>query len=338
MASERMTARTIDKERTLERKAIVVGRLGDFKLGNPEGIPSRYADRSKAELQTLAEEKLEKLRKPTDTKRTGCIDGRKKKKNMDGSAPEVRYRRVGGSASNFGVAMNAEASVVQTLDPEATLGDQIKTVDEHMEATTGFERSAHTGGCGGAGGEIDDDKAIHEKAAILAATKAFMTIPEVESYLIEGHEADFTDPETGELLPLFDDDLSSQVQKTAGKTAQYLSARGWDGKTYVDGVIETNPAGVEDLEVDHDDHKFHGHKEGSILAVIGDETYAEDDDFVWNLLASKKAAEGLAGQRGKAGYVQALIAEFAKHIATSDRLASPDTPLIILDKRVKAAA
>lgn len=338
MASERMTSRTIDTERTLERKAIVVGRLGDLNLGNPEGIPSRYAGASKAELQTMAEEKLERLQKPTDTSKTACIDGRKTLKNKDGSKPEVRYRRVGGSASNFGVALNAEASVVRTLDPDMELGEQIEMIDEHMEATTGFERSAHMGGCGGANGETDDDRAIHEKEVILAATEAFMSIPEVYEYLIEGHESDFIDSSTDEKLPLFDKVLAGRVRDAAGKTAEYLTTKGWNGQAYVDGVVQENPSGVEELEVDHNDHKHHGHKEGSILVVLGDETYAEDDDFVWNLLASKKVAEGLSGQRGKDGYVQALIAEIAKHIATSDRLASPDTPFIILDKRVKLAA
>lgn len=337
MASEHMTGRTINTERTLERKAIVVSRLGALKLGNPEGIPSRYADASDTELQAVAEEKLDRLRKPTDDKRTSCIDGRGKIKNMDDSKPEVRYRRVGGSASNIGVALNAEASITQTLDHTAELGKQIEVIDTHVEETTGFERSAHMGGCGGANGEIDDDKAIHEKDAIMGAVEAFTSIPEVYDYLIEGHEADFIDPETNEKLPLFDGALAQRVREAAGKTAEYLSAQGWNGQEYVDGVTQDNPSGVEDLKVDHDDHKYHGHKEGSILAVLGDETYAEDDDFVWNLLASKKVAEGLAGQRGKDGYVQALIAEIAKHIATSDRLASEDTPLIILDKRVKKA-
>jgi|GEM_PF-695295 len=333
MVSERMTGHIIDRERTPEREVIVVGRLGDLGLGNPDGIPSRYAHSTNAELEASARKKREHLRMPTDIKKTGCIDGRKTLRNMDGSKAEVRLRRVGGSASNLGVAMNAEAPVVETLDSDASLGEQIETIDRYMEMATGFERSAHMGGCGGANGEVDDDKAIHEKEAILGATKAFMSIPEVQNYLIKGHEDEFSDPTTGELSPLFDDVIGDRVRETAGKTAQYLTIHGWNGQEYVDGVVEDNPSGVEDLEVDHDDHKYHGHKEGSILVIIGEETYAEDDDFVWNLSASKKAAEGLAGERGKDGYVQALIAEIAKHIATSDRLASEKTPFIILNKQ-----
>lgn len=319
-------------EKTLERKVIVVGRLGQLKLGNKEGIPSRYREASLEELQQMAEEKARQLLQPTDLKATGCIDGRKKLRNMDGSSPEVRLRRVGGSASNLGVALNAEASFMETLDPSAPLEDQVEAIDEHVKSLTGFERSAHTNGCGGALGEVEDNEAIHSDPSILDGVEAFFSIPEVQAFLMESHEDDFRDPETGKLRPLFDAELAERVREAAGKTAEFLRAKGWAGQKYVDGVTKDNPRGVEDLEADPDDHKFHGHKEGAILAVLGDETYAGDDDFVWNLKASKMVAEALAGQRGREGYVQALIAEAAKHMATSSRLASTETPVVVISK------
>jgi hypothetical protein len=337
MTGEFVKDRTFNMEKTLERKVILVGRLGQIgtpkhKLGNKEGIPSRYRMASPEELQEMAEAAARKLLLPTDLKATGCIDGRKKLRNMDGSAPEVRLRRVGGSASNLGVALNAGAAFIDTLDPASPLESQIDAIDAHVMDLTGFERSAHTGGCGGAGGEVEDNEMINSDPAILAATKAFLEIPEVRAYLLEGHEADFEDSESGETLPLFDDTLAEEVREAAGKTAQFLKAKGWDGKKYVDGVVDDNPRGVEDLEVDHDDHKYHGHKEGSILVVLGDETYAEDDDFVWNLKASKMVAEALAVGHGRDGYVRAIIAEIAKHMATSSRLASIDTPVAIISR------
>lgn len=319
-------------EKTLERKVIIVGRLGQLKLGNKEGIPSRYREATPEELQKMAEEKARKLLLPTDIKATGCIDGRKKLRNMDGSSPEVRLRRVGGSASNLGVALNAEASFMDTLDPEAPLEDQIEAIDKHVAELTGFDRSAHTGGCGGANGEIEDNEAINSNPAILDAAEAFLAIPEVQAFFMADHEEDFRDPETQELRPLFTSELAERVREASGKTAEFLRAKGWIGQKYVDGVTKENPRGVEDLEVDHDDHKYHGHKEGAILAVLGDETYGEDDDFVWNLKASKKVAEALSGQRGAEGYAQALIAEVAKHLATSSRLASTETPVAIIAK------
>lgn len=319
-------------EKTLERKVIIVGRLGQLKLGKKEGIPSRYREATIDELQEMAEEKARKLLLPTDLKATGCIDGRKKLRNMDGSSPEIRLRRVGGSASNLGVALNAEASFIDTLDPEAPLEDQIEAIDKYVADLTGFDRSAHTGGCGGANGEVEDNEAINGDPAILDATEAFLAIPEVQAFFMEGHEDDFRDPETQELLPLFTSELAERVREASGKTAEFLRAKGWVGQKYVDGVTKENPRGVEDLEVDLDDHKYHGHQEGAILAVIGDETYGEDHDFVWNLKASKKVAEALSGQRGGEGYAQALIAEVAKHLATSSRLASTETPVAVIAK------
>jgi hypothetical protein len=293
MSGEYTKDRTFNMEKTLERKVIVVGRLGQLDLGNKKGIPSRYREASAEELQEMADAAARKLLLPTDTKATGCIDGRKKLRNMDGSTPEIRYRRVGGSASNLGVALNAEASFMDTLDPAAPLEEQIEAIDQHVAELTGFERSAHTGGCGGANGEIDDNEAINTNPAILKATEAFMAIPEVQAFFMAGHEDDFRDPDSSD---------------------------------------KENPRGVEDLEVDHEDHAYHGHKEGAIFAVIGDETYPEDDDFVWNLKASKEVAEALSGQRGSEGYVQALIAEVAKHLATSSRLASTETPVAVISK------
>jgi hypothetical protein len=332
MTHESVSDRKFNMETTLERKVIIVGRLGQLKLGNKEGIPSRYREATAAELQEMAEEKARKLLLPTDIKATGCIDGRKKLRNMDGSSPEIRLRRVGGSASNLGVALNAEASFMDTLDPEAPLEDQIEAIDGHVAGLTGFDRSAHTGGCGGANGEVEDNEAINSNPAILDAAEAFLAIPEVQAFFMAGHEDDFRDPETRELQPLFTSELAERVREASGKTAEFLKAKGWVGQKYVDGVTKENPRGVEDLEVDHDDHKYHGHKEGAILAVLGDETYSEDDDFVWNLKASKKVAEALSGQRGGEGYAQALIAEVAKHLATSSRLASTETPVAVIAK------
>jgi len=337
MVSESLTGRRIDMETTLERKVIVVGRLGQLgtderKLGNRDGIPSRYRSATVEELQEMADAAARKLLLPTDLKATGCIDGRKTLRNMDGSSPELRLRRVGGSASNLGVALNAEASFVDTLDPADSLEEQADALDEHIKALTGFDRSAHTGGCGGANGEVADNEAIHEDPAILAAAEAFLSIPEVQAYLMEGHEADFRIGESEEFLPLFDADLAGHVRENAGKTAAFLKDKGWVGQDYVDHATRTNPRGVEDLETDEDDHAYHGHKEGAIFVVLGDETYPDDDDFVWNLKASKIVAEALSAQRGREGYVQALIAEVAKHIATSSRLASTETPLAIISK------
>jgi hypothetical protein len=304
-----------EQETIEQRKIIIVGKLGDLNLGNPNGIPSEYAHETNESLEKIAQLLQEKLVNPTDSSATSCIDGRKVLHEADGSEAEVRLRRVGGSASNFGVALNAESSVANILQPDSSLGKQIETIDIHIANTTGFERSAHQGGCGGANGEIEDNKAINNDPSILAATKAFMEIPEVKKYFEVG----------------YDDELGERVRVAAGKTAQLEEESDWKGQTYVEGVTEKNPRGVEVLEVDHNDASFHGHKERALVVILGEKTLPEDDYFVWNLKASKKVAEALSGERGIEGYRQALIAEVAKHMAVAKRLPSTKTPVMILN-------
>lgn len=297
-------------ESTREITGTFIGRLGDLGLGSKEGIPSKYADYDTEQLTQIAEQNARSLVMPTDLTCAACIDGRCTLQNADGSPAEIRYRRVGGSASNFGVALNTEASIVDTLPADSPLGEQIQVVDDFMG-----ERSAHEGGCGGANGEIADNELIANDPAIINATRVFMELPEVKEYFGVG----------------YDEELGLRVVQTAGKTADFLRAQGWDGQAYVDGVKKQNPAGVETLEVDEDDHVFHGHKEPSVTIVIGEKTMPLDHDgFVWNLAETKKVAEKLSGQRGDEGYVQALIADIAKHMAVCKRLPSTETPILLV--------
>jgi len=146
----------------------------------------------------------------------------------------------------------------------------------------------------------------------------------VNAFFAKGHEEGL-DGST-----VFDDDLADLVRVNAKKTALYLTEAGWNGQDYVKHVKEHHPRTVEDLEVDSDDHKYHGHKERSLIVIIGENTADWPDDFVWNLLASKKVAEALAGQRGIDGYKQAVIAEVAKHMAVGLRLPSKTTPIFLV--------
>lgn len=305
---------TIDVEKNRERAVIFVGRLGDLNIGNPKGIPSEFANKSDEELHEIADEYSKELVEPTDLTCLACIDGRCTLHNADGSAPEIRYKRVGGSAANFGVALNADATFLDTISSDAPLDKQVEEVDEHVTRLTGFERSAHLGGCGGANGEIEDNEAINSNPNILAGVKTLMRIPAVREYF--GVD--------------YDDSLGEKVRVNAGKTATFLEEQGWVGQKYVDTVTQQNPRGVEDLEVDHEDKDYHGHKEKSLTIVIGDKTLSKDDEFVWNLKTTKEIAKALAGGRGEEGYVQALIAEIAKHMAVANRLPSDKTPVFVL--------
>ncbi len=304
------TAKAIfEMEKTYERTGQYLGRLKDFGFINPGGIPSEYADYSDDQLRDKAQELAERLVAPTDKLVTSCIDGRKVLQNADGSVPEIRYRRVGGSASDLAVAMNSESSVLQVIDQDDTIGHQIESLAE----ITG-QLSAHLGSCGGANGEVEDDRAIASNPNIMNATGALISIPAVSEDL----GIEFKQP------------VGDRIRETASQTADILEQKGWDGQTYVDGVCAKRPDAVEDLEVDLE-HPFKGHKEPCLAIILGDETLPlEYDGFAWNLEASKNAAKALASQAGQAGYERALTADIAKHMAVASRLPSDETPVFLL--------
>jgi len=321
MDEQHMTAST-EKEKSAEKTGVFIGRLGDLGLGNPEGIPSAYAEASDEELNELAQSQVERLVPVADETALACIDGRHTNRNADGSPATARLRRVGGSAANFGTALNSNSSVLDTFSGDDTFGHRIHLADEFVENATGYERSAHLGGCGGAKGEVKHQRLIAQNPAIMGTVRAIMDIPDVAEYF--GVH--------------FDSDLAELVRANAEKTADYLEANSWSGDQYVAGVEEDNARGVEDLEVDHDDHSFHGHKENTLTIIIGDETLDGDDDFVWNLKASMEVAKALSVGRGKDGYIQALIAELAKHAAVADDLPGPGTPVILVKSAYTLAA
>jgi hypothetical protein len=316
--SEFFTPQGIDMDTTPEIKedvkVIYIGRLGDLGLGNAEnGIPTKLATASEAELHEYGEWLKEQLVPVEDWKHLSCIDGRHCKHNADGSAPVARLRHVSGTGSDFGIALNAEASVLDTIGSTLSLKDKIKTFDEYMSRATGFELSAHLGGCGGLNGDIADNNAINQKPAVIEGVEALMSVPEIQ-------EA------TG---ATFDANLGAAVRKNAGDTAQLLEQGGWVGQEYVDNAVEVHPEGVEDLEVKDDAH--HGHAEDSIAVIVSkDKTIIADNVFPINVEAIIRKGQAYAGQRGDEGYVQGLIAGFGKHVAVADRLPGPDTPLYVV--------
>ena len=117
---------------------------------------------------------------------------------------------------------------------------------------------------------------------------------------------------------------ANEVKSRAAMTAYYLKSEGWDGATYVDGVVNDEPADVEDLIVN--DEKFRGHQERGVVFVLSENKSVSEaklqelglgDWFVVTLNDSVQMAEAFAGQRGDEGKKQALIANLAKHLATA---------------------
>lgn len=287
-----------------EYKSVFVGRLADLGLGNPEGIPSRLADATDEQLTTFVEELIQKLKVPDSLGSHSCIDGRRKLGTADGGTPMTLLRRVGGSASNLGVALNGGVISTADMKPDVTIMKFAKQIDN----STGLGRRCHSGGCGGAGGEVADNQAIAEEAKIESATLSFLAIPEVGAYF--GH------PDTG-LIP--------EVRNNARGTASFLESKGWNGEDYVGSL---SPSEVDILQGDPEDHKHHGHREDAVVIILGKKTLT-DGVFVWNCAASMDAFNRLARGTDEATQQGTILAEVMKHLATTDRLVSPKTPVII---------
>ena len=286
----------MEQESTVEAfRPIFIGRLRDLGLGNPEGIPSRLADATAEELEDYADLLIRQLEPATVSDSFSCIDGREIVATADGAAPEVRLRRVGGSAANYGVALNAGMNVANP-----------KEADELTET----KRSAHTENCGGANGEVADNEAISEDPKILSAAEVFLSIPEVARHFGVS----------------FDDEAAEAIKNNAAMTAARQKAEGWSGQAYVDEVASDQPASVDSLQGDAE-HPFNGHDEDALVVIIGNKTL-RNGDFVWNLDASKKAIDGLVKHGGDR--TRLTIAETAKHLKVGDRLPSDTTPVIVL--------
>lgn len=294
-------------------KIAYLGRLEDLGLGNPDGIPSKLAEATEADLELFGERLLASSKPIEDFEHDSCIDGRHTNNNGDGSKAQVRERHVSGSASNVEIAMNAGASVLDTVPEGASLAETVETIDDFVSAMSGKKRSAHTEGCGGANGAIVHNQLIASDEAPLKATEAVMSIPEVQTLTGTDYQAE----------------LGEAVRSQASKTAAWLEANNWVGRTYVESVGKNEPAGLEELQ--GGDDAFHGHAEDALVIDLrANEVVSLDDVFVVSMSAIIKKAEALAGQRGEAGYTQALIADIAKHMAVAKVLPSTKTPVYLI--------
>ena len=290
-----------------------VGRLGELGIGNPDGIPSKLKDANEQELNEYGEKLITHVREVTDRHHLGCIDGRACQCNADGSDPEVRMSRVGGTAANVEVALNADAPVIAKIAPDAEIGAIVETVDSVFEDKTGMKRSAHLGGCGGANGAIADNENIAANDRLADVVGALFSHPAIAPHIDAN-------------INLGQD--WKPLKQRAAQTAGLLKQAGWVGQKYVDGVKVENPQGVEDLETAND--AFNGHAEDALVIVVGERTIEMPDVFVWNVEASKESAAALAGDDPEA-YKRLLIAEFAKHVAVADRLPSTQTPVFVIE-------
>lgn len=295
-------------------KAFYLGTLGDFGLGNPEGIPSSLAGSSLEERVAYGQRLLEAVVDITDKHHLTCIDGRFCKCNADGSSAETRRAQVAGTGALTEVAVNA--GVIQP----GRLSDTIKK----LEGKVRFDRSAHLGGCGGVNGAIPDNLAIGEKPAILEVTQAVM---DHEALVQHTH------------LP-YDKMVAEAIRRQAPLTAAWMKKEGWEGQKFVDGVKDDSQTagGVEDLLTDDSPHRGHNEPAIALFYSVGhNQTVSQNQTealglgrpFVGNLDASQEIAEDL-GEGDTSREVAVMTANVAKHVATGDRLASPDTPVYLL--------
>ncbi len=313
---------TLTHETETKPKTFYLGTLKDFGLGNPEGIPSSLAEATDAERMEYVDKLVKTVTDVTDLVHFSCIDGRECLCNADGSETEERRHQTGGGAT-VEVAMYSGAALLGTIEGDGTVADVVNRVESELEDATGVKRSAHLGGCGSAGGAIPDAEAVAGNPAIMNATEAVMSHPDVVG---------FTN------LP-YSSKAGEAVREGAGKTAEWLKAGGWDGAKYVEGVKKDEPAGVEDLVAAHD--KFHGHEEPATVLVIsrsGTKTLSKKKmkemgvkpPFIVNLDASLEEAEFLGGPAGKEGVTRAFTANVAKHLAVGSRLTHVDSPVFLM--------
>jgi len=323
--AERDEIMTSNTEFEKEVTVLHLGSLVDFGLGNAvNGIPSELADATDEEKVAYGEALKGAVAEVTDLSHYGCIDGRFCSCNADGSQPEVRRRQVSGTGLALEVALNSDASILDTTENKDNIGNVVTVVEDYYESMTGVKRSAHLAGCGGLKGAVVDGYVTRDKPAIMNTVEAVMNIPAVLSHT----GIDFTS------------DVAKGVGERAGQTSDWLEAHGWDAEAYVSGVVANEPAGVEDLEANDDEH--HGHTEPAVVFFLstGDKPKSLSEDsmkklginapFVVNLDASYEMAEVFGGQQGQAGVEKAFIANLAKHAAVADRLASPSTPVYFM--------
>lgn len=296
--------------------ALLIGRLGDLGLGNPQGIPSSLATATNEALTTYGQTLLGAVVDVTDPHHFTCIDGRRCRGNADGSHTEYRRAQVSGTGAAVEVALNANSPLIEA---QATLGHEIHVIEQ---ALGDIKRSAHLGGCGGVNGAVADNHAIAEKDAIMQAVDAIMSLPDVRTFVGFG----------------FDDRTARTIRQRAAGTAKWLQEHDWDGQTYVDGARDESADGVEDLETF--DNGFGGHEEPALVLVVSttrSKTVSPDETerlglgrpFVANIDASLDVAVQLG--KGVATDVQAaFIANLAKHVAVADRLPSRQTPVYLL--------
>lgn len=310
MSDERMT--TIEKEP--QYRAIYLGQLKDFGLGNPDGITSDLEGANDEEIKAFGEEMLAKLEYPTNLNKCKCFDGRHRKGNADGSPEDVSLHRAGASSGNLSSALNGQAEVAESFTAATSVKEMVNTVNEAVLKGAGFEPCAHRDGCAAANGVVDHQRAISTEPQIMLTVEALMSTPQFSQYTETSYDAD----------------LGKQVAKNAAGTADILQAAGWNGTTFVERIALDKPANVEELIVDPN-AKHHGHKEKAIIFVLGDKVLDEPDVFAYNVKSSVMVAKALQGSRGHEGYTQVLTSEIATHLSIGNALASPNTPVFIYE-------
>lgn len=326
---EPMTANTPETEQAPQ--AIYVGPLKKLGIGRPDkGFPCDLRNASEQERAAYGQELLKALVPITDSMHFSCVDDRTRIANADGSVPEIRVRQASGTRMVTSVAMNSSSPLLreaaqQSSSESPTVAEIEDRMDALFEKITGVRKSAHLGGCAKVLGAPQDSKIMSETPAVFGVAKAIMDLPAVRD--ASGVE--------------YSDQYAQEVRDNAAKTAAILEAAN-DGEDYVRRAQEQEPAGVEDLEVDHNDHEYHGHKINGLVFVVseGEEMSISDqkmDEYglgrvlVVSVVGGSVAmAKALAGNGGNEAVAKGLIANLAEHGALAHRALQEDTPVYIL--------
>lgn len=302
-----------EKGEVLRERVILLGPLSALGLGNANGWRSPLPESSQ---EAYGQQLTTTLVRPEDDSALACIDDRIVLSQADGTPYRPRMRQAGAAIIAVPTALLGESPVpgasVSQPDTDAIFG--------YSERATGKAIASHEGGCA-AGLQL----VVHIQG---------VSAPEVISAVKTLMNHELVTPVTD--AP-FSDELGERVRTAAPLAAEALESVGWDGAQFTQKAKDENPAAVEDLQVDPD-HEHHGHAPGGIVVILGDETIDERkiqaigiaNPLVVNVRASMKLASAFAGQRGRDGYVQGLIANLAHHLSIANAAVHPSVPVYLV--------
>ncbi len=301
-------------------QVMFIGRLEQFGLGNPNGIPSSLE--TQEQLDEHARGLSQSLTENQNSSIVGCIDGRTVIGYADENASYAAVdRSAGGTFSDSVMALTSKSDVLKLVQSQNAqdICDEVESMVGDVVGTEG--KCSHDMGCGACNGAVNHLRSMNS-APVKDTAAALMNL---------GPVAEVLDTE-------FDAIAADEVGLEAEKLADWFETEAWDGSEYTERAKQSNPQGLEKLN-GSPDMPFSGHAEDAIgivvdkTAVISETLMRENnvsDTFVLTLGRLEKVADTLAGQRGLDGKQQAAISGVMWNLAVANNLCHPNMPIFAI--------